>query len=471
LLLSLHDVPVSGAFTQPRADAEGDVGSQLSIVHGLLSLQSRTVARHAPPEHLPAVGWQTSDSMHEMPSLFWQLPVALHAWHALHALIEQQKPLVQNAPVTHSSPELHWAPSGFLPQVVPTHVLGAAHCVLSVQVTRHAVPEQTNGPHWCVPPPTLQLPAPSHVFASVPIEVLAHDGATHCVPGCHLWHQPAPSHVPSLPHVEAAVTPHWPVVSSAPGRRGEQVPRVMLSVHETHGPEQVMLQHTPCAEHTRPVAHWLLDEHGPPLGSRPHEPLMQVALLAQSALDVQVDLQTAAPQANGKHEVALGVTHFPAPSQDDWPVNMMPVAGHVGSAHFVLAAYFWHAPAAQRPFVPQLAAPWSRHMPFGSTMFVGTFVHWPSVPVRPHDLQAAVQVVAQQKPWAHTPVAHSVAAEHGAPLSFLPHELPLHTLGVEQFAVTVQASKHLVPLQAYGTHERAVGATHCPVLLHVGGPV
>jgi hypothetical protein len=41
-----------------------------------------------------------------------------------------------------------------------------------------------------------------------------------------------------------------------------------------------------------------------------------------------------------------------------------------------------------------------------------------------------------------------VAPEHCAPLSFLPHELPLQTLGVEQFAVTVHARKHFVPLQA-----------------------
>jgi hypothetical protein len=106
----------------------------------------------------------------------------------------------------------------------------------------------------------------------------------------------------------------------------------------------------------------------------------------------------------------------------------------------VLAAYFWHAPAAQRPFVPQLAAPWSAHMAFGSSVPVGTFVHVPSVPDRPHDLHAALHVVAQQKPCAHTPVEHSVAAEHGAPGSFLPHELPLQTLGETQFAVVLHAS-------------------------------
>ena len=110
-------------------------------------------------------------------------------------------------------------------------------------------------------------------------------------------------------------------------------------------------------------------------------------------------------------------------------------------------------------------------MPFGSAAPVGTLVHAPSVPMRPHDLHAALHVVTQQKPCAHTPEAHSVAAEHGAPGSFLPHEFPLQTLGVTQFAFVVQASKHFVPLQAKGRHAREFGATHWPVALQVGAPV
>jgi hypothetical protein len=67
---------------------------------------------------------------------------------------------------------------------------------------------------------------------------------------------------------------------------------------------------------------------------------------------------------------------------------------------------------------------------------------------------------------------HSAAAEHGAPLSFLPHELPLQTLGVTQFADVVHVSKHFcAPLHAKGAHGRVGGATHCPVALHVDGPV
>jgi hypothetical protein len=198
---------------------------------------------------------------------------------------------------------------------------------------------------------------------------------------------------------------------------------------------------------------------------------MQIWFAAQSALALHVALQVAAPHANGKHDVAFGVLHNPPPSQVDWPVNIVVPVGQVGSLHLMPAAYFWQAPAAQRPFVPQLAAPWSRHIAFGSSAPVATLVHTPSLPGSPHDLHAALQVPAQQKPCAQTFDAHSTAVEHGAPGSFFPHELTLQTLGDTQFSVVVHALKHFVPLHAKGRQAREAGATHWPVLLQVGAPV
>jgi hypothetical protein len=142
----------------------------------------------------------------------------------------------------------------------------------------------------------------------------------------------------------------------------------------------------------------------------------------------------------------VGVTHLPAPSQIDCAVKV-PDA-HVAPLHAIPAAYFWHAPAAQRPFVPQLAAPWSTQIAFGSTVPVGTFVHVPSLPASAHDLHEALHVVAQQNPCAHTFDVHSAAAEQGAPFGFFPHELFVQTLGETQFAEAVQALKHFEPLQA-----------------------
>jgi hypothetical protein len=165
------------------------------------------------------------------------------------------------------------------------------------------------------------------------------------------------------------------------------------------------------------------------------------------------------------------VLHFPAPSQVDWPVNVVVAAGHVESLHLTPAPYFWHAPAAHRPLLPQLAAPWSRHRPLGSAVPVATFVHVPVVPGSEQDLHAKLQVVAQQTPCAHTLEAHSAFAEQPAPGSFGPQELTLQTFGATQFADTVQASKHCWPLQAKGKHGRELGAVHWPVLLHAEGPV
>ena len=86
---------------------------------------------------------------------------------------------------------------------------------------------------------------------------------------------------------------------------------------------------------------------------------------------------------------------------------------------------------------------------------------------RLHVLHDRLQVVAQQTPCAQTFEAHSVATEQGAPLTFLPQELPLQTLGGRQFVATVQAPKQVAPLQTKGLQGSESGATHGPVELQV----
>jgi len=85
------------------------------------------------------------------------------------------------------------------------------------------------------------------------------------------------------------------VGSLVPAEIDVHLPAVAGSLHDWHGPLHAALQQTFCAEHTRPEPHWFVAEQGPPGGSSPHEPLMQVAFDAQSALAVHVDLHTAAP--------------------------------------------------------------------------------------------------------------------------------------------------------------------------------
>jgi hypothetical protein len=65
---------------------------------------------------------------------------------------------------------------------------------------------------------------------------------------------------------------------------------------------------------------------------------MQTAGEAQSELAVQEFLQTLAPHWYGKHGVALGVRHLPAPSQVDVPVNVEVPPGQLDPRQLVPCA-------------------------------------------------------------------------------------------------------------------------------------
>jgi hypothetical protein len=188
--------------------------------------------------------------------------------------------------------------------------------------------------------------------------------------------------------------------------------------------------------------------------------LRHVAFGAQSAFDLHAELQTFVPQPKGKQDFAAGVEHVPAPSHVDPAVKVIVPVGHVEPLQGVPAAYFWQAPATQRPFVPHEVPPWSTQRAFGSTVPVATFVHVPSDAGRLHDLHEALHVVTQHTPCAQTFDAHSVPAEQLAPGFLRPHELTLQTLGEMQFVVTVHDEKHFEPLHAYGAHGSDDGATH-----------
>ncbi|HET6197645.1 MAG TPA: hypothetical protein VFE12_17920 [Acetobacteraceae bacterium] len=95
----------------------------------------------------------------------------------------------------------------------------------------------------------------------------------------------------------------------------------------------------------------------------------------------------------------------------------------------------------------------------------------PIVPDSAHDLHADAQAVAQQTPCAQLPDAHSVRSEQKAPFGFGPHEFPTQKLPAEQLASAAQLPKHLLPLQAYGTHDSELGGTQAPVVLQVDSGV
>jgi hypothetical protein len=82
--------------------------------------------------------------------------------------------------------------------------------------------------------------------------------------------------------------------SVPPAGTGVQVPALPVSAHDMHVDPQAVPQQTPCAQ--IPVLHSVPPAQVAPVDFSPHDPLVQTAGAAQSAFEVHVALQVAAPQ-------------------------------------------------------------------------------------------------------------------------------------------------------------------------------
>jgi hypothetical protein len=159
--------------------------------------------------------------------------------------------------------------------------------------------------------------------------------------------------------------------------------------------------------------------------------VLQTAGEAQSVAEVQEVLQTLVPHSNGKQGIALGVRHFPAPSQVEAAVNTVVPVGQVEALQVVPDTYFWQAPLPSHLLLlPHDAAPASLQVACGSAAPTATLVHVPRVVDRAHDWQAPEQALLQQVPCAQKPLAHSPAAPQEAPLVLRPHDVEMQLLGV-----------------------------------------
>jgi hypothetical protein len=181
------------------------------------------------------------------------------------------------------------------------------------------------------------MPAPSQVRASVAVvDPVGHEGGAHWVPAAYSWQAALPSQRPVIPQVAAPWVVHCPLGSVPPAAIGLQVPTEPTSPHDVQLPVQAVAQQIPSAQ--KPLWQSPGAAQGAPAGRRPHEPLLHTLGDAQSASARQVALQAATPHLNGKHEVAGGVMHTPAPSQVDAGVSVMPLAGQLASAQGVPCA-------------------------------------------------------------------------------------------------------------------------------------
>jgi hypothetical protein len=91
----------------------------------------------------------------------------------------------------------------------------------------------------------------------------------------------------------------------------------------------------------------------------------------------------------------------------------------------VPSAYFWQPPApSQRPFVPQVVAPWSVHVPLGSTEPAIIAEQAPRLPGTLHARHEGQLEVVQQTPSTQLPEVHWPPPVQASPMPFLATQLP-----------------------------------------------
>jgi hypothetical protein len=324
------------------------------------------------------------------------LPAIAHDLQVpVHALL-QQKPCAQK-PESHSPAVVHAVPIGFSVQMVALQMLGDTQSVLAEQLVRQAlaVESQVYFPHGSgVAAP--QVPAPSHARADSAVVVLMHAGPAHCVPLAYLWHAPAPSHMPSLPQVDAAAIGHWDATSGGdPAGIGEQVPTLPVSEHDVHVPVHALLQQTLLTQWPDAQSASSPDEQVPPTGILPQLMAVQVLPVVQSAaVVVHVVLHAVVAHWYGAHELVVAARHAPTPSHDRGADSVDPV--QLAAPQLVPAAYLRHAPAPSHlPSVPHDVPPMSVHCVAGDgAVPAATGTHVPAAQV----MQVAAQPVLQQMP-------------------------------------------------------------------------
>src|SRR5450432_1904430 len=162
-----------------------------------------------------------------------------------HATL-QHTPSAQN-PDAQSAFATHLAPFIFLPQLPLTHCWLVTHWLVCVHVSKQApvVVSHEKGAQITVGPGR-QRPRPSHERAPTTASA-SHMPLPHSVPAVYFRQAPAPSHVPSKPHVvgSAVVQPEIPR-GGFPAEMNVHVP--IDSLHVLHDSVHAALQHRPSTQ-------------------------------------------------------------------------------------------------------------------------------------------------------------------------------------------------------------------------------
>src|SRR4029079_17542386 len=130
---------------------------------------------------------------------------------------------------------------------------------------------------------------------------------------------PAPSHVPSRPHVSEPLSAHWPR-GSIPVGTIEQMPWVPASPHDLQMPLHSVLQQVPCSQ--KPELHSAAAVQAPPTGFLPQLVAMQeLGGVHSSFLEHTVWHTPLAPQMKGAHDCVVAAGHLPSASQREASVS------------------------------------------------------------------------------------------------------------------------------------------------------
>jgi len=454
-------------------------------------------------------------------------PARLHAVHVPPHAVLQHTPSTQ-LPLEHSpaiEQAVPFANSAQLP--APLHVVAPMHSLAGSllaamfeqvptdpalehawQIPLHAALQHTPSTHWvlehspaiehAVPllksaqlPAPLQFVAPAHSLAgSVPDGTLVHD--PRLPDTLHAWHDPP--HVvlqqyPSMQfalrhsvavaqtspftflHVDAEHTcePAHSLSGSVPLVIAAHVPfdpPVFAAEHAWHVVEHAELQQNPSTQN--PLPHSAFCVHAPPITIGAHAP---------------APLHVCAPMHSfAGSEPLVMFEHVPTEPAllHAWQSPLHAELQQFPSTQKPLwhSAFSMHGPLTMSPHAPaplQLVDP--AHS-FAGSVFAGTLVHVPRLPVTLHAWQVVPHAVLQQYPSTQLALTQSVATAHVSPLAFLhaPAEhtcVPAHSLSGSEPVVTLPHVPLLPPVfaaeHAWHVPEHAF-AQHTPstqnVLVH-----
>jgi hypothetical protein len=167
-----------------------------------------------------------------------------------------------------------------------------------------------------------QTPAPLQTRGSVAVAPLQLESA-HSVPLTYFRHPPAPSQVPSFPHIAATAIGHCDAtIGGLPAAIGVHVP----SEQDMHVPVQALLQQTLFTQCPDAQSASRPDAQVPPIGILPQLELTQLLPAVQSlAVEVHDVLHAPVPHWYGAHELVVAARQVPKPSHDRGDDSVDPV--------------------------------------------------------------------------------------------------------------------------------------------------